>query len=49
VRRGLLEVLDGKRRIPVGIFEDKFPDITIDVDELAKELPAVPDQKKLNG
>lgn len=49
LRRSLLEVLEGKRRIPIGIFEDKFPDISIDVDELAKELPAPSDQKKLTG
>ena len=29
IRRGVLNVLSGKGRIPVGIFEDKFPPITL--------------------
>ena len=29
LRRGVLELLEGKRRIPVGIFEDKFLRITL--------------------
>ncbi len=33
VRRGILDVLQGKRRIPVGIFEDKFPEIVVPVIE----------------
>ena len=30
LRRTLLNILSGKGRIPVGIFEDKFPPITLD-------------------
>ena len=30
IRRGVLNVLSGKARIPVGIFEDKFPAITLE-------------------
>jgi hypothetical protein len=33
IRRGVLNVLSGKGRIPVGIFEDKFPPITLDAAE----------------
>lgn len=41
LRRGLLDVLQGKRRIPVGVFEDRFPSITLSPSEPeAKELPA---------
>jgi hypothetical protein len=29
IRRGVLDVLSGKRRIPVGIFEEKFPAINL--------------------
>ncbi|MGA8538405.1 MAG: DUF6680 family protein [Terriglobales bacterium] len=49
LRRSLLAVLDGKRRIPVGVFEDKFPEITLDVEEPAAELSPPPDQKQSNG
>jgi hypothetical protein len=27
VRRRVLEVLDGNRRLPVGVFEQRFPDL----------------------
>lgn len=50
LRRGLLDVLAGKRRIPVGVFEDKFPSITVPAaGGEAKELPAVeePQEEKL--
>ncbi len=30
IRRGVLNVLSGRGRIPVGIFEDKFPPITLE-------------------
>jgi len=30
IRRGVLNVLSGKGRIPVGIFEEKFPPITLE-------------------
>lgn len=49
VRRGVLDVLQGRRRIPVGIFEDRFPPITVPAltEEPGKELPtAAP--KELN-
>jgi len=49
LRRSLLAVLDGKRRIPVGVFEDKFPQISLDAEGSASELPHSPDQKKLGG
>jgi hypothetical protein len=48
LRRCLVDVLEGKRRIPVGIFEDKFPEITLNGEGVA-ELPSAPDQKKLGG
>jgi hypothetical protein len=48
VRKGILEVLQGKRRIPIGLFEDKFPPIT--VPEIAPEvLPPAEPPKKLLG
>jgi hypothetical protein len=34
IRRGVLNVLSGKGRIPVGVFEEKFPPITIEPLEL---------------
>lgn len=52
VRRGVLDVLLGKRRIPVGIFEDKFPEITlrpIEEKPAARELPKAEEPKKLQG
>ncbi len=52
VRRGVLDVLSGKRRIPVGIFEDKFPPINLPVIEeepAPKELPEAEEPKKLRG
>lgn len=48
VRRGILDVLQGKRRIPVGIFEDKFPPINLP-DIPAEELPPSEPPKKLLG
>ena len=49
VRRGILEILSGKRRIPVGVFEDKFPEITLPPIELNNGLPTSdsPTVKKL--
>lgn len=51
VRRGILDVLAGRRRIPVGIFEDKFPPITLPVIEEAADeaLPKTAEPKKLQG
>jgi hypothetical protein len=52
VRRGVLDVLQGRRRIPVGVFEDRFAPINIPVlDERpeAKELPQAGEAKKLEG
>jgi hypothetical protein len=52
VRRGVLDVLQGRRRIPVGIFEDKFPPIimpAIEEEPAAKELPKTEEPKKLHG
>ncbi len=47
LRRELLEVLDGKRRIPVGVFEEKFPPITL---EPKREISATsPDVKRPSG
>jgi hypothetical protein len=52
VRRGILDVLAGRRRIPVGIFEDKFPEINLPVIEeeeaATKALPKA-EVKKLRG
>jgi hypothetical protein len=54
LRRLLLEVLAGKRRIPVGVFEDKFPPITvspnIEAEKLFEKLLEEPTPvKKLSG
>ena len=41
LRRGLLDVIGGKRRIPVGVFEEKFPALSIRPPEMTGEaLPA---------
>jgi hypothetical protein len=52
VRRGILDVLAGRRRIPVGIFEDKFPAINLpvieEVEAATKALPKA-EAKKLHG
>jgi hypothetical protein len=40
LRRGLLNVLSGKGRIPVGVFEEKFPAITLETIEIAPEKPS---------
>ena len=50
LRRGVLDVLQGKRRIPVGVFEDTFPSIKVpvlDAEPAAKELPRADEPKKL--
>jgi len=48
VRRGILDVLQGKRRIPVGVFEDRFPPINLpEISE--EELPPPNAPKKLLG
>ena len=48
VRRGILDVLSGKRRIPVGVFEDAFPEITLRTPELkTEETKALPTNKLL--
>ena len=45
---GILDVLHGKRRIPVGVFEDRFPPINLpEIPE--EELPAAGAPKKLLG
>jgi len=59
VRRGILDVLHGRRRIPVGIFEDRFPAINVPVieeeeqraeaREAAEALPQQEEPKKLGG
>jgi hypothetical protein len=36
LRRKLLELLDGNRRLPVGVFEQKFPDLVDKPVELVK-------------
>jgi len=46
IRRGVLNVLNGKGRIPVGIFEDKFPPITI---EPLEGKPASPTTRELGS
>jgi hypothetical protein len=48
LRRSLLDVLEGKRRIPVGVFEEKFPEITLNSEaEPVEELPPFPAPKQL--
>lgn len=47
LRRSLLELLAGKRRIPVGVLEDKFPEINLP-DLQIEELSAM-EPKKLKG
>ena len=50
LRRGVLDVLQGKRRIPVGVFEETFPPINVPVvddEPAAKELPRADEPKKL--
>lgn len=48
VRRGILDVLQGRRRVPVGIFEDRFP--AINLPEIpAEELPPAKAPDKLLG
>jgi hypothetical protein len=56
LRRLFLDVLSGKRRIPVGVFEDRFPEITLPPPEIKAHTPALeepaaaePDVKKLPG
>jgi hypothetical protein len=52
VRRGILQVLSGKRRIPVGIFVDKFAEINLPAIDEEPEDPALPnpaEPKKLKG
>jgi hypothetical protein len=46
IRRGVLNVLSGKGRIPVGIFEEKFPPITL---EPLKAKPASPPIRELGS
>jgi len=46
LRRALLDLFAGKRRIPVGVFEEKFPEIKVPKIETT-ELPAQEEQKKL--
>lgn len=46
LRRAVLELLAGKRRIPVGVLEDKFPEINLP-DLGIEELDAM-EPKKLN-
>lgn len=47
LRRSFLELLAGKRRIPVGVLQDKFPEINLP-DLGIEELDAM-EPKKLNG
>ena len=46
IRRGVLNVLSGKSRIPVGVFEDKFPPITLEPLEIE---PPNPEVRKLSS
>ena len=45
IRRGLLDLLDGKRRLPVGVFQDTFPEITLPP-EIQSEAAALPEQPR---
>jgi hypothetical protein len=46
IRRGVLNVLSGKGRIPVGIFEEKFPAITL---QPLDAIPASPTDGELGS
>ncbi len=46
IRRGVLNVLSGRGRIPVGIFEEKFPPITL---EPIEAKPSDPPAKELGS
>jgi len=46
VRRGILDVLQGRRRVPVGVFEDRFPPINLP-EIPPEELPPAEAPKKL--
>lgn len=46
IRRGVLNVLSGRGRIPVGVFEEKFPPITL---EPLEAKPANPPPKELGN
>lgn len=48
LRRGVLELLDGKRRIPVAVFEDTFPKLTLRAEDITSELPPE-EPRKLRG
>lgn len=39
LRRGVLDLLAGKRRVPVGVFEEKFPEITLPPETKAEGEP----------
>lgn len=48
LRRAFLELLNGQRRVPVGVFEERFPEIKvpkIDIEQLAAGM----EPKKLGG
>lgn len=50
LRRGLLELLAGRKRIPVGVFEDRFPEITLHAEPPAqRELRPEPPVRELRG
>lgn len=52
LRRGLLELLSGTRRLPVGVFEDSFPPIGLTTAELTPDeaMPKLkPPTKQLGG
>jgi hypothetical protein len=46
IRRGVLNVLSGRGRIPVGVFDEKFPPITL---EPIETKPANPPAKELGS
>jgi hypothetical protein len=51
LRRALLNVMSGKARIPVGVFEEKFPEITLPAEfgDLPEHNREAPHLKKLGG
>jgi hypothetical protein len=51
LRRGLLNVLSGKGRIPVGVFEEKFPAITLEAlkPETVEPEPIIPPLRELGS
>jgi hypothetical protein len=48
LRRALLELLNGQRRVPVGVFEERFPEIKVPKVDI-EQFAGVAEPKKLSG